>query len=121
MRGAKQKEMFEISDLRGRGILHLRSVCLFVPQERRGILIFSYIRRLGQFFFSVQNFEFQYFWGFHKTEYFWGMKILWILFWGHHKICPYLEVISMHFRAFSESQGTEWRIFVGLLKFQISV
>ena len=21
-----------------------------------------------------------------KNEYFWGMKILWIFFWGHHKI-----------------------------------
>ena len=25
------------------------------------------------------------------------MKILWILFWGHHKIDLYLGVISMHF------------------------
>ena len=25
----------------------------------------------------------------------------------------------MHFRVFSEGQGTEWRIFFGLLKFQI--
>ena len=31
MRGAKQKEMFEISGLR-REILHLRSVCAFVDQ-----------------------------------------------------------------------------------------
>ena len=28
MRGAEQKEMFEISDLRRRETLHLRSVCL---------------------------------------------------------------------------------------------
>ena len=26
----------------------------------------------------------------------------------------------MHFRVFSEGQGTEWRIYLGLLKFQIS-
>ena len=25
----------------------------------------------------------------------------------------------MHFRVFSEGQGTEWGIFLGLLKFQI--
>ena len=43
-----------------------------------------------------------FFWGggggeVQKTEYFWGMKILWIFLGGHHK----LEVISMHFRVFS--------------------
>ena len=66
MRGAKQKEMFEIeiSDLRRREILHL-SVC---PPGGGGggggcTLIFSYIRRPG-LFFGVKNFEFQYFWGF---------------------------------------------------------
>ena len=32
MRGAKQKEMFEISDLRRRETLHFRSVCPFVHQ-----------------------------------------------------------------------------------------
>ena len=31
---------------------------------------------------------------------FWGMKILWIFFWGHHKIGLYLGAIAMHFRAF---------------------
>ena len=46
------------------------------------------------------------------------MKILWIFFGGHHKIGLYLGVISMHFRVFF-SQGTEWGIFWGLLKFQI--
>ena len=44
-----------------------------------GTLIFSHIRRLG-LFFGVQNSEFQYFFGFQKNEYFWGMKILWIFF-----------------------------------------
>ena len=47
------------------------------------------------------------------------MKILWIFFGDHHKIGLYLEVISMHFRVFSEGQGTDWRIFFGLLKFLI--
>ena len=27
----------------------------------------------------------------------------------------------MHFRVFSEGQGTEWRIFFGVLKFQIFI
>ena len=48
-----------------------------------------------------------------------GMKILWIFFGGHHKIGLYLGVISMHFKVFSYSQGTELGIFFGLLKFQI--
>ena len=75
MRGAKQKEMFEIeiSDLRRREILHLRSLCPCVPQAGGGVgeggggctLIFSYIRRPG-LFFGVKNFEFQYFWGFSE-------------------------------------------------------
>ena len=69
MRGAKQKKMFEISDLR-REILHLRSVC---PVGGGGggvllyFLIFSCIRRLG-LFLGVQNFEFQYFGGFQRTK-----------------------------------------------------
>ena len=41
------------------------------------------------------------------------------IFWGHHKIGLYLGVISMHFRVFSEGQGTECGYFWGLLKFQI--
>ena len=42
------------------------------------------------------------------------------IFWGHHKIGLYLEVISMHFRVFFEGQGTEWGgYFLGSLKFQI--
>ena len=67
MRGAKQKEMFEISDLR-REILHFRSVCLFSPGEEGGggTLIFSCIHRL-RLFLGVQNFEFQYFWGFPEN------------------------------------------------------
>ena len=51
------------------------------------------------------------------------MKILWIFFFGGGGgvITKYLEVIAMHFRVFSEGQGTEWRIFFGLLKFQIFI
>ena len=69
--------------------------------RRGGTLIFSYICRLGPFFWG-QNFEFQYFLGvFRKLIFFLGMKILWIFFWGHHKIGLNLVVISMHFRVFS--------------------
>ena len=81
---------------------------------------FSYIRR-PRLFFRVKVFEFNIFGGFKLTEYFSGIKILWILFGGHHKIGLYLEIISMHFRVFSEGQGSEWRIFFGLLKFQIFI
>ena len=44
-----------------------------------GPLVFSYIRRVGSFM-GVQNFKFQYFWGFQQNNYFLGMKILWIFF-----------------------------------------
>ena len=52
-------------------------------------LIFSYIRRLGSFFW-FQNIEFHYFFfggggGFRKMNIL-GYEDLWILFWGHHKI-----------------------------------
>ena len=59
--------------------------------------------------------------GFQKTEYFGGYEDFVDFLGGHHKIGLYLEVISMHFRVFSEGQGTEWRIFFGLLKFQIFI
>ena len=49
--------------------------------------------------FKILNFNI--FGGFQKNEYFWGMNILWIFFWGHHKIGLYLKVISMYFRVFS--------------------
>ena len=54
------------------------------------------------FFFSFQNFEFQYFEGFQKNEFFVGMTILWIFEGGggHHEIGLYLGVISVHFRVF---------------------
>ena len=63
-------------------------------------LIFLYIHRLGSFF-GVQNFESHYFWGFSEKMNIFGMKILWIFVWGHHKIGLYLGGISMYFRVFS--------------------
>ena len=79
MRGVKQKEIFEISDLRRKEILHLWSVCPFPPRGGgggRGTLICSYIRGLKLLNFNILG-------GFQKTEHFKGMKILWIFFfWG---------------------------------------
>ena len=46
------------------------------------------------------------------------MKMLRILFWGHHKIGLYLRYISMHFMVFSYGQGTEWGIFFLMVKVQ---
>ena len=54
-----------------------------------------------------------------KINIFWGMKILWIFFWGHHKIGLYVGVISMHFRDFSSGLCTELGYVFGFLKFQI--
>ena len=65
--------------------------------------------------------KFSYYFFFQKTEYFGGSEDFVDIFLGYHKIGLYLEVISMHFRVFSEGQGTEWRIFLGLLKFQIFI
>ena len=49
------------------------------PGGRGGTMIFSYIRRLGSFFwFKILNFII--FWGFQKMNIFWGIKILWIFF-----------------------------------------
>ena len=60
----------------------------------------------SHFLRGVQNFEVQYLGGgggggLRKINVFWGIKILWIFFRGHHKIGLYLVVISMHFRVFS--------------------
>ena len=56
MRGAKQKEMFELSVLRRETFTFGPSVC-FSPGGG-GILYFLYIRRLGQMFlFKILNFN----------------------------------------------------------------
>ena len=50
---------------------HLGLHCL--SKSQGDTLIFSYIRRLGSFWGGgVKNFEFQYFGGFQKNEYFGG-------------------------------------------------
>ena len=89
------------------------SVC---PTPPRGTLIFSCIRRL-RLFLGVQKFWISIFFGvFRKLNVFGSMKILWIFF-GVITKFDY----TMHFRVFSEGQGTKWRIFLGLLKFQIYI
>ena len=91
MRGAKQKEMFEILDLRSE-ILNLRSVCLSFPRGGGGggggVLLYFHAHVDSGYFWGFKILNFNIFGGFQKTEYFWDMKILWIL-WGHHKIGLY--------------------------------
>ena len=95
MRGAKQKEMFEISDLRRKEILHLRSVGLFFPGGGGGggvLLYFNTYVGSGYFLgFKILNFNI--FWVFQKIEYFCGYEYFveiflgssqnWTIFRGH--------------------------------------
>ena len=62
---------------------------------------------------GVKNFEFQYFGLFQKTEYFWGYED----FGDTFGVITKLDY-TMHFRVFSEGQGTKWRIFWGCLNFK---
>ena len=65
-----------------------------------GILIFSYISRLGSFLgFKILNFNI--FWGFQKNEDFFGYKDFVDISFVIIKIELYLRVISMYFRVFS--------------------
>ena len=66
MRGAKQKKMFEISDLR-RKILNLRSVCLSPP----GVLLYFHAYVGSSYFWGFKILSFNIFGGFQKTECFW--------------------------------------------------
>ena len=58
-----------------------------------GSVHFGYLCPLSHF---VKNFEFQYFGGFQRNDYFWGMTILWI-FWG---AIAKLDYILGHFYVF---------------------
>ena len=146
MRGAKRKEMFEISDLR-REILHLRSVCLgewggggecilifsciFISDLRREILHLRSVCLGGggggggcTLIFSCIR-RLGLFWGFKNLNFniFGGFRKLNILGGGGGMkiLWIFFGVITMQFRVFSESQGTKWRILFGLLKFQIFI
>ena len=82
-------------------------------------LIFSFIRKLRSFF-KVQSFEFQYFWGFQKNEYFLGCEdfvddILgssqnWTMFRGQ-----FYALLGAFLKVKVQNGGYFW----GLLKFQI--
>ena len=67
-----------------------------VSQGEGGTLIFLYIRRLGSFVL-VQNFEFQYFLGFQKNEYFLGYEDFRDIFLGSSQNWT---IFRSHFYAF---------------------
>ena len=52
-------------------------------------------------FFEFKILNFNIFWVFRKMNNFLGMKIVWIFFFGQHKIGLNLGVISMKLRVFS--------------------
>ena len=56
---------------------------------RGGTLIFSYIRRLGSFFWGSKFLISIFLGDFRKINIFGGMKSLWIFLGGHHKIGLY--------------------------------
>ena len=49
---------------------------------------------------------------------FWGMKILWIFFWGHPKIGLVLGVIAMYLRSFLKVNIQNQDIFLGCKNFK---
>ena len=67
-----------------------------------------FIHTLARAFFRVQNFEFQYFWGFQKTEY--------LLVW---RFCGYF--LDHHKIGLSRYRLEDIFWVVGLLKFQIFI
>ena len=54
------------------------------------MLIFSYIRKLGPFYFWFKILNFNIFGGFQKNEYFFLYENFVDIFLGHHKIGLYL-------------------------------
>ena len=57
------------------------------------------------YFLGFKSLNFNIFGGFQKTEYFLGYEDFVDIFWGHHKIGLYLEVISMHLRVKVQKEG----------------
>ena len=90
MRGAKQKEMFAISDLRRREILHLRSVCQFVTRGGGGggysdIFIIGTLRLF--FLGGVKILHFNTFWGVSEEDFvdiILGSSQNWTIFRAHY-------------------------------------
>ena len=50
---------------------------------------------------------------------FWGMKILWMFFWGHHIIGLYLGSFLCILGSFIKGRVQNGGYFLGLIKFQI--
>ena len=93
--------------------MHQMAPFLSMPPKTRGsTLIFSYICRLGSFF-GVQNFEFQYFWGFQKKKYFLGYEDFVDIFWGHHKIGLYFGLFLCILWSFLKVIVQSGNIFLG--------
>ena len=70
-------------------------------------------------FLGVQNFEFQYFWGFQKNENSFGYEDLVDIFGGSSQNWAIFRVISMHFRVFLKVKVQNGGYFFALLKFRI--
>ena len=85
--------------------IFLGSECPYYSKRRCVFEGGIYIIQLLGPFFGVQNFEYQYFWGFQKKEYFMGMKILWIFLWGHCKLDYVFYFIFIYFLFFLEGGG----------------
>ena len=83
-----------------------------------GVLLYFHIYGSDQIM-GFKNLNFNIFGGFRKRNIFGGMMKLWIFVRGHHKTGLFLEVISIHLRAwyrigiFSGDQGTELVFFFG--------
>ena len=83
MIGAKQKEMFDISDLRRRETFHLRSVC---PPGERGVLWYFPTYIGSGYFCGYKIFNYNIFFSFQKTEYFCGYEDFVDIFLGPSQI-----------------------------------
>ena len=77
-------------------ILYLQQWCMDPQGGGGGTLIFSYIRRLGSLSW-VQNFKFQYSFGFQKNKYFFRYEDFMDIFWGSSQN---LTIFRGHFYAF---------------------
>ena len=97
MRGANQTEMLEKFEKKGDSSSQVRLfVCLQGGGGGGGGYSDIFICWPG-LIFRVQNFEFQHFGVFSENWIFLGNEDFVDIFWDHHKIRLYLEVISMNF------------------------
>ena len=80
---------------------HAPGVGLGCTMGPGGVLCYFHTYVDSGHFWGLKILNFNIFGGFRKINIFWGYEVLWIFFWGHHKIELYLGVISRHFRVFS--------------------